>query len=46
MTAQEPQGCLFAILRLFGIRLGGNVAAQELPYRMRDDFLSAAELSF
>lgn len=47
MSEPQPQGCLTAILRLFGIRLGGTTAAaQELPYRMRDDFLSAAELSF
>lgn len=46
MTDPQPQGCLTAILKLFGIRLGGTSAAQDLPYRMRDDFLSAAELSF
>ena len=40
----EPKGCLAAILSLFGIRLGGR--AEELPYRKRDDFLSAAEFSF
>lgn len=46
MNDPQPQGCLTAILKLFGIRLGGTSAVQELPYRMRDDFLSAAELSF
>lgn len=49
MNDAEPQGCLAAILRLFGIRLGGGeetVAGGSLPYRQRDDFLSAAELSF
>ncbi len=46
MNQPEPQGCLTAILRLFGINLGGSDAARELPYRQRDDFLSAGELSF
>ena len=46
MSEPQPQGCLTAILKLFGIRLGSTTAAQDLPYRMRDDFLSAAELSF
>lgn len=46
MTDPRPQGCLTAILKLFGIRLGGAATFQDLPYRMRDDFLSAAELSF
>jgi predicted RNA-binding Zn-ribbon protein involved in translation (DUF1610 family) len=41
----EPRGCLTAVLRLFGIRLGRQ-ATSDLPYRRRDDFLSAAELSF
>lgn len=50
--SQERQGCLASILRLFGIRLAagndlaGAVARDELPYRLRDDFLSAAEFSF
>lgn len=42
----EPKGCLAVILQLFGIRLGGPAASEELPYRLRDDFLSPAELSF
>lgn len=46
MKQGEPQGCLTAILRLFGLNLGGSDEARELPYRQRDDFLSAAELSF
>ncbi len=48
MADNEPKGCLAAILRLFGIELGGSVTAkpEELPYRLRDDFLSPAELSF
>jgi hypothetical protein len=53
MTSEEPRGCLAAILKLFGIQLGeplGEAGAGasngELPYRLRDDFLSPAELSF
>lgn len=43
----EPRGCLAAILSLFGIKLGTTATGtRELPYRQRDDFLSAAELSF
>lgn len=42
-----PQGCLAAILRLFGIKLSESLnTSVELPYRKRDDFLSAAVLSF
>ena len=43
-TTPEPQGCLAAILALFGIHLG-PARAKELPYRQRDDFLSPAEFS-
>lgn len=48
MGTHEPIGCLGGILRLLGIDLGSRTPAdvQELPYRLRDDFLSAAELSF
>ncbi len=46
MNQGERQGCLTAILRFIGISLGGSEKARELPYRQRDDFLSAAELSF
>src|SRR5690606_15336190 len=47
MSNSEPQGCLAAILRLFGIRLGEPPSKEKsLPYRLRDDFLSPAELSF
>jgi hypothetical protein len=48
MGTREPIGCLGTILRLLGIDLRGRSPAedQELPYRLRDDFLSAAELSF
>jgi hypothetical protein len=39
----ENQGCLAFILRLFG---GGAKEPGPLPYRLRDDFLSPAELAF
>lgn len=41
-TSEKP-GCLGVILRLFGIM---PREASVLPYRMRDDFLSPAEISF
>ena len=41
---QQPSGCLGFFLRLFGIKPGK--AKNDLPYRLRDDFLSPAELSF
>ena len=40
--SQNP-GCLAFILRLFG---GRPREAGQLPYRLRDDFLSAGELAF
>jgi hypothetical protein len=48
MADTEPKGCLSVILGLFGFRLAGPDAATEaqLPYRLRDDFLSRAEHSF
>ncbi len=46
MNKSEPQGCLLAILQLFGISTGSKPVEDELPYRLRDDFLSPAELSF
>lgn len=42
----EPQGCLTAILKLFGVNPGRADASSLLPYGLRDDFLSPAELSF
>jgi hypothetical protein len=36
-------GCLAGLLSLIG---GGQAGPERLPYRLRDDFLSAAELSF
>lgn len=46
MSNEEPSGCLFAIFRLLGFGGGGAAAGNALPYRLRDDFLSPAELSF
>ena len=47
MSQSEPQGCLAFILGLFGISLEDTSSgSDQLPYRQRDDFLSAAELSF
>lgn len=47
MPDSRPQGCLAVILSAFGIHLEAAAsAATRLPYRKRDDFLSAAELSF
>lgn len=56
MSESEPKGCLAVILGLFGMRLAGPAEAEsdegsgepegDLPYRLRDDFLSAAEFSF
>ena len=48
--SNQPQGCLAAILNLLGISLNETAdteqADEQLPYRLRDHFLSAAELSF
>lgn len=41
-SAERP-GCLTALLRLF---TGQPKTAETFPYRVRDDFLSPAELSF
>src|SRR4026209_923585 len=41
----EKVGCLFVLLKLLGL-LPPGTGAQPLPYRVRDDFLSAAERSF
>jgi hypothetical protein len=46
MPTSEPQGCLSVLLRLIGLASGGGAAALQLPYRLRDEFLSKAELSF
>ena len=44
--ANQNPGCLGSILRLFGIGTEAPASDKSLPYRKRDDFLSAAELSF
>lgn len=48
--SEERVGCIGMLLKLIGIELpdsqGAGAGADELPYRQRDDFLSAAELSF
>ncbi|MDY0341463.1 MAG: DUF2726 domain-containing protein [Coriobacteriia bacterium] len=44
--ASQNPGCLGSLLRLFGIGIEVPAPDQTLPYRQRDDFLSAAELSF
>lgn len=47
MPDSEPLGCLGSLLSLFGIRpQTRSQPSGELPYRQRDDFLSAAEFSF
>jgi hypothetical protein len=46
MTDVQRKGCLTAILGIFGFKLGGPSRETALPYRQRDDFLSAAELAF
>ncbi len=44
----QNQGCLTSFLKLFGIQLQKESpsVSEELPYRIRDDFLSPAEASF
>lgn len=44
--ANQNPGCLGSVLRLFGIGTEAPSPDTALPYRRRDDFLSAAELSF
>ena len=48
MPENEPQGCLFAILELFGITPStpSGLVAPSLPYRRKDFLLSRAERSF
>jgi hypothetical protein len=48
-SMNQNDGCLMVFLRLFGIGASGegaDSAAESLPYRVRDDFLSPAERSF
>jgi hypothetical protein len=47
MSHLEPQGCLGTLAKLLGIKLPArSVTADSLPFGLRDDFLSPAELSF
>lgn len=46
MSRAEPVGCLGMLLRLIGIDIAGWQAQPRLPYRVRTDFLTAAELNF
>ncbi|MFO0915305.1 MAG: DUF2726 domain-containing protein [Pirellulales bacterium] len=48
MANRAPVGCLGFLLRLFGVRLDSSASESdiELPYQVREDFISAAELSF
>ena len=47
MPNAEPQGCLAAILKIFGISLAStSPKSDQLPYRLSNNFLSPAELSF
>lgn len=45
MSPSQNQGCLTAILKLFGVKFAPEIIP-EIPYRQRDDFLSSAEFSF
>jgi hypothetical protein len=47
-TTNQNQGCLTALLRLLGIKREAKPTSADvpLPYRIRDDFLSPAEMSF
>lgn len=43
----DRQGCLLVIFQLLGLSIGRTTSPETaLPYRLRDDFLSDAELSF
>jgi hypothetical protein len=50
MTASNPstnEGCLGALLGMFGIHLGGDTGQSgTLPYKVDPQFMSPAELSF
>ena len=43
---QEPQGCLFVILKLLGLAPTTDSAAVQLPYQRKDYLLTKAERSF
>lgn len=44
-VSNESSGCLGLILQLLGLS-PSKLATESLPYRLRDDFLSPAEISF
>lgn len=48
MAEQRQSGCFGFFLKLFGIGpgAGSGRGKNDLPYRLRDNFLSAAELAF
>jgi hypothetical protein len=46
MAESQRTGCLFAILRLFGVSPASAVPQVSLPYRRKDYLLSQAERSF
>lgn len=48
MVEQQQSGCLGVFLKLLGIGrdAGSGRGKNDLPYRLRDNFLSAAELAF
>lgn len=43
---EEPQGCLFVILRLLGLAPAPGTVASKLPYQRKDYLLTKAERSF
>jgi hypothetical protein len=48
-SGDKSQGCLNVLLGFLGLRIGppdDDATSGELPYRLRDDFLSPAERSF
>ena len=46
MNGEKKPGCLGSILQAFGIISQPTVQEEGLPYHLRDDFLSPAELNF
>ncbi len=48
MAESQQSGCLGFFLKLLGIGpgAGSGRGKNDLPYRLRDNFLSAAELAF
>ena len=48
MAESQPSGCLGFFLNLLGIGVGAGSGRgkNDLPYRLRGNFLSAAELAF